>query len=170
MSNDPRRGRVLALDIATNTGFAVGDIGGKPRLGSIRFGGPQASLAEAGAAAVTWITEFIEVDRPDLLLIEAPLSPSFARGNTNVNTIRKLMVLAGIMEVIPHMLGVTRIREGRVQSIRKHFIGNGSLKSADAKRAVIKMCRHRGLDPRNDNEADAAALWYYGTETLLVGV
>lgn len=164
-----RRGRVLALDVATVTGFAVGNVGEKPQIGSIRFGAVNCSPVESWAAATTWISEFIEVDRPDLLLLEAPLAPSFARGTTNVNTARKLMGLSCLMETIPHMLGVNRIREARVQSIRKHFIGNGGLRSADAKRAVIQMCRHRGLEPRNDNEADAAALWYFGTETLLIG-
>lgn len=48
-----------------------------------------------------------------------------------------------------------------VNSIRKHFIGNGGLGGAKAKRATMQMCLHIDWPVDNHNEADALAVWDY---------
>lgn len=152
----------LALDVATNTGWAWGSADAPPKFGSIRFGSPGASHPAILEAAMTWVGSFCHVNRVDALAIEAPLNPGFAR--SNINTVRLLMGLASVMEATAYKFGVWKIEEARVQAVRKHFLGQGNIPGGQAKKLVMKKCRELGLMPRNDNEGDALALFYWATK------
>ncbi len=155
-------GLVLALDIATNTGAALGDpADGLPLLTSIRFGEQGDSLEASFAAAMSWMAKTLKEHNPRRVVFESPMPPSFMRGHTTANTIRKLQGLAAIIGGTAHKLGFLDIAEAPVADIRLHFLGSRRIKSADAKKATVAKCRELGLVPRNDNEADAAALWFY---------
>lgn len=160
--------KLLTFDVATHTGWCFGPSDGTPEFGSIRFNKPGDPPVIAWAAAIPWITERVRGWEPDMVILEAPLPPSHVGGKTNVNTARMLMGMSAIFETIPHMLGVPRIREVHVQTVRKFFIGNGRMPSKEAKLATIARCLELGHDVGSDNnKADAVAIWYYGVEVVL---
>lgn len=157
-----RTGPILALDIATNTGVAYGDpANGLPHLSTVRFGGQGASLEEAFGEAVKWIEAKLAAEWPGLIAFESPVPPSFMRGHTNVNTIRKLMGLAAVIGGTAHSLGFYNLAEASVRDIRQHFLGVTGMRGAEAKKAAIARCKALGLNPRDDNQADACALWCF---------
>jgi hypothetical protein len=150
---------VLALDIATTTGFARGLVGGKPQAGSVTFGRGE-SKNQVYANALTWFSGLLEpLPRPDLIAIEDMLPPQAMKGETSRAVRDRLAGLHGIMRAVAHLRGIHRIEAVTVSTIRAHFIGDRTLRRIDAKAAVIERCRMLGWQCRNDNEADALALW-----------
>jgi hypothetical protein len=155
-------GTILALDIATNTGAAYGDpLKGLPVLSSLRFGEKGASLEASFAAALSEFECMILGYEPDMIAFEAPLSPSFVRGKTNITTTRKLMGLVAVLGAVCHKCGYYNVREADVADIRQHFIGVRNMRSEQAKAATMAKCVELGAAPANDNEGDAFALWAY---------
>jgi hypothetical protein len=75
---------VLAIDPATRTGWCMGAVGGKPRLGTEVFGGRvRDDHADIFARAMHWIDMQVSADgRPDALAIEAPIAPFQVQGST----------------------------------------------------------------------------------------
>ena len=67
-----------------------------------------------------------------VVVFEAPLAPSFARGHTNANTIRKLMGLVAVIGGTAHRLGFYNIAEAAVADIRGHFLGVRRMRSKEA--------------------------------------
>ena len=157
-----RGGPILALDIATNTGVALGDPrAGLPKLWTVRFGAQGSSLEASFAEAIAWTKDRLIDDKPSMIAFESPMAPSFMKGHTNANTIRKLMGLAAVIGGTAHGMGFYNLAEASVRDIRQHFLGTTRLRSADAKKATIARCRDIGLDTRDDNQADACALWCF---------
>ena len=70
------------------------------------------------------------------------------------------MGLRGCVMGVAHMHHIP-FDQYEVRTIRKHFIGHGGLKRSEAKAAAIKTCQMLGWNPKNDDEADAGALWDY---------
>jgi hypothetical protein len=154
---------ILAIDLATVTGFARGEVGGSPISGSIRFGARDASNNAVFAHALSWIADVLEPQpRPDLLLLEAMLPPGAQVGHTSREVRDRLAGLHGVIRGVAHLRGIYRIDEASVGDVRQHFIGSRSLKRARAKRAVGERCCLLGWDTVDDNAADALALWHYG--------
>lgn len=149
---------VLALDIATRTGFAVGAPGRQPEnSGSLRFVGDDHEAIFADA--LKWCAGMLRTYHPHIVAWEAPIAVSFKRGFTNVNTTKILYGLPAVFGATARLLGIADVREVPVQTIRRVFLGNGRIKKAVAKRLVMRECRARGWEPVDDNEADALALW-----------
>lgn len=155
----------MAFDIASNTGFAFGETGSRPRSGSIRFAPAGSDHELIFANALKWASEQMRVERPGLVIWEAPIPAAFKSGFTNVNTTKILYGLPAVFGAVAHLLGVNDIREAPVQSIRRHFIGQNP-KKAVAKKLIIAHCRSLGLSPADDNEADALAIWHYACATI----
>lgn len=97
----------------------------------------------------------IEQHRPNLVVIEAPIVTGVVGSADRVSL---AMGLRASVLAVCHMRGI-KATEYAVASIRKHFIGSGRVKRAEAKRATIEQCRRRGWHVSNDNEADACAVW-----------
>lgn len=169
--------RVLALDLATKTGFANGVAGSKPRSGVKRLkdGGddPERGFRKLGI----WLRDEFSFEKPDLVMIEAPLpvgsmidwdggedkKPKF---RSNPGTIYFLNGLVAVVHGICGPYGIM-CRQVGVQKVRKHFLGLA--RPADPKRAVIERCHLLGLmakDQRDDNQADACALWTFAADTF----
>jgi len=158
---------VLALDLATVTGFAVGDLAAPtastpveaasagalppmPLSGSQRIGKPGMGDGRFFECFEIWMTDMIAVHNPDVVIFEAPIVHS---GKINAKTARRLMGLAVLAELIAHKKGVGRILEGNISQIKKHATGNGRA----TKPQMIAAARRLGWRPADDNEADA--LW-----------
>jgi len=154
---------VLALDVATVTGFARGTVGEAPRtVGSIRFGRPTASNNAVFAHALQWMAAMLEPKpRPDILILEAMLPAGAAIGATNRETRDRLAGLHGIIRAVAHCRGIYEISEASVGDVRAHFIGDRMLKRHVAKREVMFRCRQLGWPVEDDNAGDALALWSY---------
>lgn len=155
--------RLLALDIATKTGWAFGDASDKkPRFGSIQL--PKSSeLGEYGRRFSTFRRELIRLVTefaPQAIWYEAPMMKDSA-GNTSINTIRVLTGLAGFAEEVAHTYGL-QCAEATSKEVRKHFIGYSTGKSDELKLAVMKQCHLIDWTPANYDESDALALWSYG--------
>ncbi len=146
--------RVLALDIALHTGACYDGANGEPMFHTIML--PDLGFGARCQAFVTKLYDLVTVVQPDLIAVEAPLVP-IGRGfdvQTTVKTVRLLITLAGLASYVAACAGVA-ITEKTAQQTKKHLTGS---KHAD-KKAVMDRCRQLGWNPRNYDEADAAALW-----------
>ena len=157
---------VVALDIATQTGIAVGPPGGKPKAWSVDLGKGRSEDARFSKALVL-THELIERHRPDLIAVEAAIGGKFAS--------------AFLIGVVACVRGVAANRGVPVRSytsgsVRKHFLGRAlakrdfpALKPAAATKAikgeVIARCRLLGWEVADDNAADACALWDFACAT-----
>ena len=153
---------VLAIDLATNTGWCRGHVGGTPVFGSLRFGKHNSRDAAIFADALSWISNvLLPVPRPDLVILEALLPPSAWGGQSQATTFSRLAGLQSIMLGVAHLRGIPEISTASVPDVRAHFIGERGLKRKQAKEAVMQRCRRLGWDVANDNQGDACALWSY---------
>lgn len=170
---------VLALDLATDSGWAIGPVGGVPRCARLPLGS-SSSPAEKGARLVRWLSELLLVERPRLVVIERPLNIRIlVKIGASHDTVLLLYGLAYLAMTICNMRGVHDVRFADVQDVREHFVGRRTFAAsrnpltgkkitsrAVAKSAIIDACRMRGWEVEDDNAADAAATWSYGCALL----
>jgi hypothetical protein len=159
---------IIALDIATRTGWARGPLGADaPEFGSIKFGKDGASNGARFAAALRWSIEIFRSDHaPDLVAVEAPISVKAFKSQ------QEGWLLFGLAAVILGTAEQCGIRDHRihdVRDIRNLFIGHKRLPSAIAKEAVMRRCRQLGWNVPDHNAGDAAALWAYQSAKLRPG-
>jgi hypothetical protein len=143
---------VLALDLASISGWACGEPGGKPAHGSHRFARAGASHEAIFAGAVKWINGLLNEYEPRVVVWEAPMPTSFK--TTNINTATLLYGLPAVIGAVVYLRGVYDIRKADTRDVRLHFIGSNP-KRAQAKPKVMRQCRVMGLPVSDDNEADA---------------
>ena len=153
-------GRVLALDLATTTGWAYGCPGSNPQCGHIRFTKPGSSRAHTYRAFRTWLDETWgqREEIPDLIAYESPAVPSIMGGKTNIDTTRMLVGLAEHVEEWAY--GKAELREATTSQVRCHFLGQ-NFKAKIAKPMTLERCIDFGWDCDTTDESDAAALWDY---------
>lgn len=175
---------LLALDIATKTGWALGLPGnGLVASGVLALPKTGNDIGRFIAPYAVWLDQKIKESEITDVVFESPIMP----GVTNVMTLRKLYGLTGRTEEIclDHGIGC---RERHMQAWRKHFLGRASapkdIKDKAERRKwlkseCIRQCRARGWNPRDDNEADALGLMdcvlctdypEYASRTALAGM
>lgn len=157
---------LLALDLASVTGVAVGSPGGAPTTWSVDLGKARSEDLRFSQALIL-THKLIERHKPDLIAIEAPVG--------GPKTSHFLVGLVACVRGCAFNRKV-RIEAYNIASIRKHFCGGhitsaayGHLEPkrrknaarAAGKNAVIQRCRQLGWTVDDDNAADAAALWDY---------
>lgn len=162
-------GPILALDLATRYGAALGVPGLKPVAISGRFGGTGASHAHVGAEAILWFHKYLKVVKPAAVFIERPHLGSLKRGTTSFDVLYRLLGLAFTIQAVAKINGVANSRLVKVEDVRRHFLGAPNLKGENAKRLVQRRCLELGWDHRSDDEADAMALWSYACEIVQPG-
>jgi len=161
---------ILALDIATRTGVCEGRADAPPRFYTKTFAESGDEHEEAFERGLRWIAERLQVDRPDVIVVEAPVNPAAFMGRVDEETGRlglssnpattiRLMGLWAVMAAAAKVKGI-RYKRYNVQSARKTFIGAGNLKGAEAKRRAFEMCRLLGWSPNNRDESDAGCIFY----------
>jgi crossover junction endodeoxyribonuclease RuvC len=151
---------VLALDLASVTGWAVGEPGATPEHGSIRFASKGASHEAVFASAYDWMREKIDQYHPDLVVWESPMPTSFNRGSTNTNTTTLLYGLPAVIGMTAYKSGIFDIRKATTRDVRMHFIGQNP-RGHVGKKLVIQQCRALGHAVTDDNQSDAIATWSY---------
>ncbi|SRR5580765_2245828 len=156
---------VLAIDLATRTGWCRGVVGcGKPEFGAINFGIKNKKMPGCGdevfAVAMDWMSDLVD-PLPDVVILESMLPPEAMKNKTSRQVRDRLAGLHGVIRAVAKRRGVSEISEAAVGDVRAHFIGERNLPRDEAKRSVIDRCQALGWDVANDNEADACALWSY---------
>ena len=148
---------ILAIDCGTVSGAAGGSPAAAPVLHTWRgsnLDGPE----EFGARFdrfEEWLDDLVAIHQPDMIAFEAPLVARGPNLATSHATIRFLFGLAAIIEKRAHQLGI-RCEEVNVQSVKLHFAGHGHAKKYE----IAERCRALGWQPKNEHEADAAAVWF----------
>lgn len=150
---------VLALDLASVSGWAYGDPGGAPTHGYIRFAKAGSSHEAIFASAMRWMTGMMRI-KPSLVVWESPLSTVFRRGRTTTDTTSILFGLPAVIGAVAFEHGVYDLRKADTRDVRNFFIGSNP-KRARAKPMVIAQCKRQGWNVTDDNEADALAVWHY---------
>lgn len=153
----------MALDLASTTGVAEGRAGETPRLYSMRFVKPHDDHPAVFGRALGWLAEHIEDVIPDVVFIEAPMTPGAPGIKTNPETTLRLIGLWGALSGECAYRGIM-CRCVSVQTVRKGFIGAGRVEGGgqEAKRRAFDMCRLLGWSPTDRDSSDAGALWWHG--------
>jgi hypothetical protein len=155
--NNAFNGVVLALDLATTTGWARGKPGEAPTCGALRFGKPGTEHCKIFRAYRDWLDAVITPD-VQRVVYESSMVPMIMQGRTRIETVRLLVGMAMICEEL--CCDRVELREASVSDVRSFFIGS-NMKREKAKPLVMERCHALGWDCEDDNAADAAALWSY---------
>lgn len=157
--------KIMALDPATVTGFAVGSPGEIPTSGSVRLKRPNEGSDVAAFNMLCFLRDRWVLDKPDLLCVEHFMSPVAQKSADAV--ILQIQVF-GVIVAMARAYSV-RLEAPHRQTILKHFCGQANAGTRDAtKRMVLQRARMLGYLPReciDDNRADAIAAWDYAGAT-----
>lgn len=157
-------GLILALDLATITGYATGCPGQSPRFGSVRFGKPGTARDQSYRMFRMWVDETLTSLEPDLVVFESAAITTAFGGKTTVETIKRLIGYCEHLEEMCYRR--VELREANVSQVRGYFIGTTHVKRDAAKVLTKQKCRDYGWDVEEDNAADACALWAYQVSCL----
>lgn len=155
--------RVLALDIATNLGFAVfeGRDDACPRFGTYVL--PKVldkdDIGTRTLALRRWLRDLISVIHPDVVAFEAPWVPrAGGTGTTFIDPgiVRLLVSLAGEAETTAKECGV-RVLEVASVSAKIALAGTARL-GKDRKRLMVIAATRRGWRVSDDHQADAGGV------------
>lgn len=162
---------VLALDIATKTGWALHKPGmERPFFGTLRL----PSTPEEVGAPVQRLHEFLTDQHrlhgglTDVVFeaqhIATPGRPDpetgKRKGGIDINVIYKLIALGGHVEWFAHCIKA-RCFKVHIGTWRKHFCGSGNMDRATSKMTAMDKCRRLGIDPPDDNAAEAMGILDY---------
>jgi hypothetical protein len=150
---------VLALDLASVAGWALGEPGATPEHGWLRFASKGASHEAIFANARQWMFSICTKHRPSLVVWEAPLA-GFKGGKTTNDVTTILFGLPAIVGAVAYEMAIYDIRKADTSAVRHHFIGCNP-KRAKAKGMVVRQCNAMGWHCDDENEADALAVWSY---------
>jgi hypothetical protein len=175
---------ILALDVATTTGWAYGSAGERPQYGHFRAGKRGMKGGEIVTLFRDWLKLQCEIKKPHWLIYESPYVPRVAppRVRTatgklistlsggappiDINVLRRLITLCGIVEELGWRYSI-EVREEASNVVCRQFTGRGSWGSRAAKKAATqKMCAVYGWHGVSEDEADALALWVYAEAML----
>lgn len=151
-------GTVLALDLATTAGWAIGRPGERPRSGVIQLQG-QARAARF-AALLEWLDDMATVEGGlTKVAVEAALSDHNFR---SIEAGRLALGFVAHLELWCWDEGVP-LEEVHVQTARKAVLGRGVFPKGEAKENVLTWAREQGFEPATDDQADALVTWHYAT-------
>jgi hypothetical protein len=158
-------GAILALDVATHTGVCDGVAGCTPRLSTINWRHAKTDDVTAiYSRAVGWMATRLKDDPPALVVIERPVPPSAAWGNTNHQTTLITIGLFGVFCGIAACKGI-EVLEAPISSWRKFALGSGKLKGSIAKQRAVELCQHLGWPAEDHNAAESAGIWLWACAT-----
>lgn len=169
---------IATLDIATCTGFVLGEPGTKPRYDLWRLKKPSDHYDVVGGEMGRKIRDlcFLADSRPDLIVFEAPIPPYQSQGDGDRKdpirrSIESILVpqrAVGGLQAVAACYGI-EVLPANMQTVRKHFTGKARWGSSkETKAAVIARCVALGyVAPgfKDDNVCDALALWDWACAT-----
>lgn len=167
---------ILALDIATMTGWARGEAGEKPTYGTVRLKKPDEPVRVAGYNMMCFLADAFRAGRPDFVCWEEALQPVFhvrraaetgeiAQNNASMTL---PVILDGVIYACCRRANVECAPVNRMK-VLKHFTGKAKWGGrAEAKKAVVGRCHALGLmqaHEKNDDMADALAIFDWASAT-----
>lgn len=151
-------GVVLALDLASCTGWCVGAPDSPPRYGSVRLEGRERPARYA--ALLEWLDDAHQVHGFDRLVCEAPMVSGDFSGR---DAALLALGFAAHVELWCWDNTVRQLPSVVVGTARKSVLGRGSFGKGLAKGVVMDWCRRQGFAPGDDNAGDAIVLWHHAT-------
>jgi len=147
--------RILAIDPATQLGWAYTDGKGKPKHGSESF---HNSKFDGAGMRFLRFRKFLDgyEGKADLVVYEA------VEAHSSTYAAHAYGGWLGVLQYFceEHQIPYTGVGVG---TIKKFWTGKGSAK----KDAMIHEARVRGFNPQDDNAADALAILHYALEELV---
>lgn len=153
---------LIALDPARQLGCAVGPVGGRPTLSSIKLGDGRTPDEEVFGNGASHLGRVIDESSAIALAIEEPF---FKQGESNYGTTRLLHGLYGAFVGVAIMRGL-RVFPVAVKTWRSVALGTSKLSRHAGKAASMALCAQLGWDASDDNAADAGGVWIWGTSTI----
>lgn len=158
---------ILALDLATTTGYAIGQAGERPRSAAVRLKKPDDLTAVAWGNIGFLLRDLFVLDRPALMAVEAPLPAGASKGQDAAHL---AWGAVGVVSFMAALYGI-RLEFVNAQKVSSHFIGRGRFSAADGgrkakKEATLRQAKALGLidqDCRSEDIADAVALHSYAS-------
>ena len=160
---------VLALDLATSTGFAISQDGAvESGVWDLRRHG--SSVGERLFGFQTELAALLSDGGPAehrVVVFETP----WVGQKTHQQTARLLMSLAGVAEMVAWEAGAA-CYEVTAPTWRKHFLGKGrgsgkkGTRRADLKRLAVERCVQLGYVPKTSDEAEALGILDYALASL----
>jgi hypothetical protein len=151
---------VLALDLATKTGWALH----KPGMERPFFGTLTLPLGtDRLGLCVDRLDEFLFDQHVMHGLTDIAFEAQHIAGTKiDMNVVYKLCGLGMHVEWFCYRIGITdRCFKVSIGTWRKHFIGDGRVARGEAKIKAIDECRRLGLNPPDDNAAEAFGILDY---------
>lgn len=160
---------LVALDVASRTGVAVGEPGGTPRAWSVNLG---TGDDERYANALKLTDRLIREYRPTMVAIEAPIGGS--------RTSHLLVGLVACIRGACRARGVA-VEAHNIASVRKFFLGmhissvqfqhlpvkaRKAAARKEAKAAVMARCRSLGWPAVDEDACDGLALWDFAASRM----
>jgi hypothetical protein len=151
---------VLGLDLSSHVGWAWGARGDRiPRTGVWDLPPPAVDIGRTFAAFENELLDRFTLEKPALVVMEAPLPPS---GQTHPLTMRLQIGLAAVTACACYRWEI-RLEERPASTVRAKVIGTGRFAKGQAKPIVFRWARDFGIPVADHNAADAAVLWLYET-------
>lgn len=147
--------KILAFDLATNTGWVAGDGSRDPVFGHFRLPATGNDVGRFLCEARAFFAVLIDRFAPDVVIFEMPIMGLVMTPAVS----RKLHGLAGVLEMLCHDRGID-CREVPPATAKKRLTGSGRAK----KPQMILAGRALGLAIETEDEADALACWLCGVE------
>jgi hypothetical protein len=155
--------RLLSLDLATKTGWAFGTTeAGDPVSGVLSLPKTGVELGPYLNDFAQWLNRLCIEHDVEQIVYEEPIMPM---GSIRKDTLMKLYNLAGTAERVAHHRKVP-VRSVDAGTWKKFFCGRGGFGKSTKPYPPIIKCREYGWQPKDDNEADAIGLWFYGCAVL----
>jgi hypothetical protein len=163
-------GPILALDLGIASGFARGAPGDAPQSGTVQLKKTSELIDVAYGNLIAFLCEEFGRQLPAMVVKERMLYlQAFTSLGTSEKTIRAHAAYHGIVEGLCVRYGV-RWEDVSPSTFRRHFIGAANAGSRDeTKQAVVDRCHLLKLMPadcRDDNRADAIAVWDWAAATF----
>lgn len=160
--------RCIGLDVSSNTGWAHGDLTGKPAYGVFKL--PELGAGDKDARALGGlygsILSLVRENAIEVAAIEEPvpnIERTNKRGITTLSSNRSrdsLLMMFGTALAAVRNGGCRKIYIVRPASWRKQVLGNGY--PQNPKQAMLDYCRIVfKVDLRDDNIADAMGIWQF---------
>lgn len=151
MPYTPAPGSVLALDMATVTGWAYAcPATPRPSHGIYTLPAPGISIGSHFGAFTDALSDLLTTHQPERIVMEAAMMG----GSGQAITIEAALGRTAIV----HLLGYRyEIKVDKVASstVRKAIHGRGNMKSEEAKPLALEWCRACGLFPASHDAAEA---------------
>lgn len=157
--------KILAMDLATSMGVAVGISGCPPKTSTVHLGkgGEEARFSRL----LTVVAKLLAEHQPELVVIEQPVG--------GPKTSHYLVGLMACARGVCFNRGV-RVETVSIATVRRHFLGkhfttrhfpgkNHAAAKKAIKAQVIARCGLLGWHVESDDEADAAALFDFACAT-----